>query len=60
MITEFNEYGFAAVKEGEKWGAINEQGEEVINPIYQLKGETQPVFIGKYYIFKEGFYEYLQ
>lgn len=57
-VTEFNEYGFAAVKQGEKWGTINEQGEEVVKPTYELKGETQPVFIGKYYKVKYGFGEF--
>ena len=45
-VTEFNEYGFAAIKQGEKWGAIND------------KGEIEPVFIGKYYRVSYGFGEF--
>ena len=57
-VTEFNEYGFAAIKQGEKWGAINDKGEEVIAPTYELKGEIEPVFIGKYYRVSYGFGEF--
>ena len=48
-VTEFNKYGFAAVKLGEKWGAINDNGKEVIAPTYELKNQIEPSFIGKYY-----------
>lgn len=58
QVTEFNEYGFAAIKQGEKWGAINDKGEEVIAPTYELKGEIEPVFIGKYYRVSYGFGEF--
>ncbi len=56
-ITEFNEYGFAAVKKNGKWGSIDEQGKEVIGPTYELKEETEPFFIGSYYQVKYGFGE---
>ena len=56
-VTEFNEYGFAAVKKDGKWGSINLQGEEVIEPTYELKEQTEPNFIGPYYQVKYGFGE---
>ena len=48
MVTEFNEYGFAAIKKDGKWGSINSNGEIVQEPIYELEG-ISPNFIGKYY-----------
>ena len=56
-ITEFNEYGFAAVKKDGKWGSINEQGQVVQEPIYELNEDTEPFFIGTYYQVKYGFGE---
>ncbi len=55
---EFNEYGFATVKKDGKWGAINEKGEEVAEPIYEIKGQKEPSFIGKYYQVIYGFGEF--
>lgn len=48
MVTEFNEYGFAGIKKGGKWGSINSKGEIVQEPIYEIDW-TNPNFIGKYY-----------
>ena len=31
-VTEFNEFGFASVQKDGKWGAINTQGKEVVEP----------------------------
>ena len=42
---EFNEYGFAAVKIDDKWGAINEQGQEVAEPVYKFEEGVEPSFI---------------
>lgn len=56
-VTEFNKYGFAAVKKDGKWGSINAEGKEVIEPIYELKDEQEPNFIGPYYQVKYGFGE---
>lgn len=56
-VTEFNEYGYAAVKIGEKWGVINEQGKEVLGPTYEIKDQLEPSFIGKYYQVKLAFGE---
>lgn len=56
-VTEFNEYGFAAVKKDGKWGSIDVSGNEVIRPTYELKEESEPQFIGIYYQVKYGFGE---
>ena len=56
-VTEFNEFGFASVQKDEKWGAINTQGKEVVEPTYNLKDEIEPSFIGTYYQVKYGFGE---
>ena len=40
-----------------KWGAINTQGKEVVEPTYNLKDEIEPSFIGTYYQVKYGFGE---
>ena len=52
MVTEFNEYGFAGIKLEGKWGVINEKGEEIVVPTYELK--DTPFFIGQYYRVKYG------
>lgn len=46
---EFNQYGFATVKKDEKWGVINEQGQEVVAPTYEIKDQKEPSFIATYY-----------
>ena len=56
--TEFNEYGYAAVKLDGKWGSIDEQGNEVQNPIYEFDNEIIPSFVGKYYKLTFGFGEF--
>lgn len=48
MVTDFNEYGFAGIKKGNKWGVINQEGEIVQEPIYKIDWNL-PEFIGKYY-----------
>lgn len=55
---EFNEYGFATVKKDGKWGAINENGQEVVAPIYEIKNQQEPSFIGSYYRVTYGFGEF--
>lgn len=57
MAYEFNEYGFAAVKKDGKWGAINEEGQEVVAPIYEIKEQEEPSFVGSYYQVVYGFGE---
>lgn len=48
IVTDFNEYGFAGIKNNGKWGVINLNGEIVLEPTYELKW-NMPEFIGKYY-----------
>lgn len=51
MVSEFNEYGFASVRVGQKWGVINESFEEIVKPHYEFKNrDTIPKFIFKYLI----------
>lgn len=57
-VTEFNEYGFAAIKKDGKWGSINEQGEILANTEYELNNEIEPTFINKYYKVTYGFGEF--
>ena len=54
---EFNTYGFATIKKEGKWGAINEQGQEIVAPIYEIKNQREPSFIGQYYRVTYGFGE---
>lgn len=56
--TEFNKYGFAAVKKDGKWGSINEQGQEVIEPKFEINEQIEPSFIGKYYQVVYGYGEF--
>lgn len=56
-VTEFNEYGYAAVNKDGKWGVINQKGEDVVEPIYTINDNKEPSFIGKYYQVKYGFGE---
>lgn len=55
---EFNQYGFATVKKGDKWGAINEQGEEIVAPVYKIENQKQPFFISSYYRVTYGLGEF--
>lgn len=55
---EFNEYGFASVKKGEKWGVINAKGEEVAQLSYEMDNQSEPFFIGAYYRVNYGFGEF--
>ncbi len=57
-VTEFNEYGFAAVKLDGKWGVVNSSGEEILAPTYTFNNGIEPYFIGKYYRVQYGYGEY--
>ena len=48
QVTELNEYGFAGIKLRNKWGVINQEGQVVQEPIYEIEEEI-PEFLGKYY-----------
>ena len=49
-ITEQNEYGFVAVKKDGKWGALNQKGEVVVEPTYELTDYVVVNFIGKWHL----------
>ena len=36
IVSELNEYGFAAVKQEGKWGVIDENGNVIVEPSYEL------------------------
>ena len=48
--TEQNDYGYAAVKKDGLWGAINKNGETVIEPYYNLDENLVIDFIGKWHL----------
>lgn len=49
-VTEFNEYGFAGIKQVDKWGVIGEDGKIIIEPVYTIEQKNvDPEFLGKYY-----------
>lgn len=50
MVTEIDEYGFAGIMLEGKWGVINDNGEIVANPTYELETYYFPSFVGKYII----------
>ena len=54
MVTELNEYGFAGIKLDEKWGVIDENGQIIQEPIYELES-ISPTFIGKYHESEEWY-----
>lgn len=55
---EFNSYGFATIKKDGKWGAINEQGQEIVPPTYETNEQKELSFIGEYYQVTYGFGEF--
>lgn len=54
MVTEFNRYGFAGIKEGNKWGVIREDGTVIVAPTYEISSNIEPEFIGKYHKINYG------
>lgn len=57
-VTEFNEYGFAAIKQGSKWGCINDSGEIVVEPTYEVDSSYGDLnFVGKYFRVQSGYGE---
>lgn len=56
FVLEFNRFGFAGIKKDNKWGIIDENGNIVLEPIFEFEenGENAE-FLGKYYKnFKEN------
>ncbi len=48
--TEFNKYGFAAIKKDGLWGSIDKEGNVVIEPYYNLDNNLVIDFIGKWHL----------
>ena len=40
---------FAGIMQEGKWGVINENGDIVCTPMYEIKSDYLPEFIGKYF-----------
>lgn len=54
-VTEFNEYGYAGIKNKDLWGVIDENGNVIIDPTYKL--DQDPSFINEYYKVDLGYGE---
>lgn len=51
LVSEFNEFGFASFKIGDKWGVLNEDLKEVVEAKHIFKDrKTMPQFVFKYLI----------
>lgn len=48
-ITEQNEYGYIAVKKDNKWGIIDQYGNTVVEPKYQISDISKVKFVGKWH-----------
>lgn len=56
-VTEINEFGYAGVKKDGKWGVVNSNGEEILEPTYKFQEGIEPSFINTYYQVEYGFGE---
>ena len=56
-VTEFNEYGYAGIYKDNKWGVVNSEGNIIQEPKYEINGNLEPTFLGKYYQITFGFGE---
>lgn len=48
-VTELNKYGYAGIKKGDLWGAVDSKGKVVIEPTYNLDKNEIIDFIGKWH-----------
>lgn len=48
--TEQNDYGYVAVKQNGVWGALDQNGNVVVTPSYELAQNTVISFIGKWHL----------
>jgi len=48
IVTELNKYGFAGIEKDGLWGTVDEDGNIVIEPTYEIESYYLPRFIGKY------------
>ncbi len=54
--TEFNDYGYAAIKSKGKWGVIDSEGKIVVEPKYKINENTTSIeFLGEYLKIENGF-----
>ncbi len=56
-VTELNKYGYAGICKNGKWGSIDAEGKVIQEPTYEIKGNFEPSFLGKYYQVTFGFGE---
>lgn len=56
-VTELNKYGYAGIYKNGKWGSIDAEGKVIQEPTYEIKGNFEPSFLGKYYQVTFGFGE---
>lgn len=58
QVTEFNENGFAGIKDNGKWGVLGKDGTVILEPTYELDDSTsEPDFLGSYYKVVAGYGE---
>lgn len=57
-ITEQNEYGYVAVKKDNKWGVIDQYGNTVVEPKYDISDISKITFVGKWHQANSGNIEY--
>ena len=55
VATEFNKYGYAAVKKDGKWGSIDSNGKIIIEPKFETNENNKVDFIGEYFKINSGF-----
>lgn len=48
--TEQNDYGYVAVKQNGVWGALDQNGNVIVSPSYELAQNTVISFIGKWHL----------
>ena len=56
-VTEFNEFGFAGIKQNGKWGVIDSDGKVIEQPKYEFYSEVEPEFLGQFYKVTYGYGE---
>ena len=50
MATELDDFGFASIRKDDKWGVIDNKGNIVVEPSYEIEKYYYPRFIGQYLI----------
>ena len=52
-VTEQNQYGYAGIKKDGKWGVVNNKGEIIQEPTYDLENYLVVDFIGRWHLGQE-------